>query len=191
MSVHCDGPASSTDDWRRDVSATFWKSAEVHHRAKRNSEAKTVLILGKRSGPPASDGPPQVTTPAAPTAPPQVTTPAAPIAPPAGNHTVSGEPKTVAQQSPCMTSGDKSREEVSTLRESEIRIGSGNVRTMCETGKTVRAQIDQTPRHDTLILMGDFKANVGTDNKDYKACMGREGVARESSPFHDFGGRHA
>ncbi|KAI8509444.1 Fibrinogen- domains (FReDs) [Branchiostoma belcheri] len=82
------GPASSTDDWRRDDSATFWKRAEMHRRSKRNSEAKTVLILGKRSdlgclsGPPASDGPPQVTTPAAPTAPPQVTTPAAPTAPP-------------------------------------------------------------------------------------------------------------
>ncbi|KAI8483664.1 Fibrinogen- domains (FReDs) [Branchiostoma belcheri] len=83
-------PAGSTDDWRRDESATFWKSAEVHRRSKRNSEAKTVLILGKRSDlgclsrPPASDGPPQVTTPAAPTAPPHVTTPAAPTAPPAG-----------------------------------------------------------------------------------------------------------
>ncbi|KAI8510837.1 Acyl-CoA synthetase member 2 mitochondrial, partial [Branchiostoma belcheri] len=82
------GPAGSTEDWRRDDSATFWKSAEAHRRAKRNSEAKTVLILGKRSdfrclsGPLASDGPPQVTTPAAPTAPPQVTTPAAPTAPP-------------------------------------------------------------------------------------------------------------
>ncbi|KAI8495327.1 Fibrinogen- domains (FReDs) [Branchiostoma belcheri] len=43
------GPASSTKDWRRDNSATFWKSAEVHHRSKRNSEAGTVLILGKRS----------------------------------------------------------------------------------------------------------------------------------------------
>ncbi|XP_078682386.1 uncharacterized protein LOC144916863 [Branchiostoma floridae x Branchiostoma belcheri] len=44
------GPAGSTDDWRRDDSATFWKSAEVHRRSKRNSEAKTVVILGKRSG---------------------------------------------------------------------------------------------------------------------------------------------
>ncbi|KAI8510682.1 Fibrinogen- domains (FReDs) [Branchiostoma belcheri] len=82
------GPAGSTDDWRRVDSATFWKSAEVHRRSKRNSEAKTVVILGKRSdlgclsGPPATDGPPQVTTPAAPTAPPQVTTPAATTAPP-------------------------------------------------------------------------------------------------------------
>ncbi|KAI8509125.1 Fibrinogen C domain-containing protein 1 [Branchiostoma belcheri] len=58
------GLAWSTDEgWRRDHSATFWKSSEVHHRAKRNSEANTVLILGKRSdffeclsGPPAMDG---------------------------------------------------------------------------------------------------------------------------------------
>ncbi|XP_078667357.1 lactadherin-like [Branchiostoma floridae x Branchiostoma belcheri] len=61
-----------TEDWQRDDSATFWKSEEVHHRSKRNSEAKTVLILGKRSdfggclpGPPATEGPPQVTTPEA------------------------------------------------------------------------------------------------------------------------------
>ncbi|KAI8510261.1 Fibrinogen- domains (FReDs) [Branchiostoma belcheri] len=65
------GPASSTEDWRRDHSATFWKSAKVHRRSKRNSEANTVLILGKRSdlgclsGAPARDGPSQVTTPAA------------------------------------------------------------------------------------------------------------------------------
>ncbi|XP_019617064.1 PREDICTED: uncharacterized protein LOC109464499 [Branchiostoma belcheri] len=44
------GPASSTQDWRRDDSATFWKSAEMHRRSKRNSESNTVLILGKRSG---------------------------------------------------------------------------------------------------------------------------------------------
>ncbi|KAI8484280.1 Fibrinogen- domains (FReDs) [Branchiostoma belcheri] len=99
------GPAGSTEDWRRDDSATFWKSAEAHRRSKRNSEAGTVLILGKRSdfrclsGPPASDGPPQVTTPAAPTAPPHVTTQAtttpAPIdtdcaAYKAAGHTTSG-----------------------------------------------------------------------------------------------------
>ncbi|XP_078656895.1 uncharacterized protein LOC144903011 isoform X2 [Branchiostoma floridae x Branchiostoma belcheri] len=65
------GPASSTEDWQRDHSATFWKNAKVHRRSKRNSEANTVLILGKRSdfgclsGAPARDGPPQVTTPAA------------------------------------------------------------------------------------------------------------------------------
>ncbi|KAI8498399.1 Fibrinogen- domains (FReDs) [Branchiostoma belcheri] len=98
-------PASTTKGWRRDDSATFWKSAEVHHRSKRNSESKTVLILGRRSGPlqvttpAAPTAPPQVTTPAAPTAPPQVTTPAAPTAPPAvsdcaayksAGHTTSG-----------------------------------------------------------------------------------------------------
>ncbi|KAI8498352.1 Fibrinogen- domains (FReDs) [Branchiostoma belcheri] len=98
------GDVRSTEDWRRDDSATYWKSEEVHHRSKRNSEAnKTILILGRRSdfgclsGPPGPPGPPgqcscptlaaptappQVTTPAAPTAPPQVTTPAAPTAPP-------------------------------------------------------------------------------------------------------------
>ncbi|XP_019646376.1 PREDICTED: fibrinogen-like protein 1 [Branchiostoma belcheri] len=67
------GPAGSTDDWRRDDSATFWKSAEVHRRSKRNSESKTVVILGKRS--------------AAPTAPPAVSDCAAFKA---AGHTTSG-----------------------------------------------------------------------------------------------------
>ncbi|KAI8479104.1 hypothetical protein Bbelb_431690 [Branchiostoma belcheri] len=96
MFIVSKGPADSTDDWRRDDSATFWKSAEVHHRAKRNSEAKTVLILGKRSdlgclsGSPATDGPRQVTTPAAPTAPPAE----------------SGTPPSIYCQDPVILTGD-------------------------------------------------------------------------------------
>ncbi|KAI8517712.1 hypothetical protein Bbelb_037290 [Branchiostoma belcheri] len=46
------GPASSTEDWQRDDSATFGKCGD----------------LGCLSGPPESDGSPQVPTPAAPTA---------------------------------------------------------------------------------------------------------------------------
>ncbi|KAI8493078.1 Fibrinogen- domains (FReDs) [Branchiostoma belcheri] len=37
-----EGPTSLTKDWRRDNSATFWKSAEVHHRSKREAMANTV-----------------------------------------------------------------------------------------------------------------------------------------------------
>ncbi|KAI8489093.1 Fibrinogen- domains (FReDs) [Branchiostoma belcheri] len=64
------GPASSTEDWRRDDSDTFWENAEMHRRSKRNSESNTVLILGKRSDFGCLSGRPQVTTPAATTAPP-------------------------------------------------------------------------------------------------------------------------
>ncbi|KAI8486975.1 Fibrinogen- domains (FReDs) [Branchiostoma belcheri] len=47
------GPAldvGSTEDWRRDDSATFWKSTEMHRRAKRDSEANSLLIHGKLGG---------------------------------------------------------------------------------------------------------------------------------------------
>ncbi|XP_078702579.1 uncharacterized protein LOC144928221 [Branchiostoma floridae x Branchiostoma belcheri] len=45
-----EGPTSLTKDWRRDNSATFWKSAEVHHRSKREAMANTVLFHGKLGG---------------------------------------------------------------------------------------------------------------------------------------------
>jgi len=45
---------------------------------------------------------------------------------------------------------------------------------------SLQDQIDQTPRHDILILMGDFNAKVGTDNVGYEACMGKEGVGERN-----------
>ncbi|XP_078681328.1 uncharacterized protein LOC144916168 [Branchiostoma floridae x Branchiostoma belcheri] len=76
------GPAldvGSTEDWRRDDSATFGKSTEMHRRTKRDSEANSVLIHGKLgglgclSGAPGRDGrdgpqgPPGLQGPAGPT----------------------------------------------------------------------------------------------------------------------------
>ena len=40
----------------------------------------------------------------------------------------------------------------------------------------LQEQIDRTPRHDILIVMGDLNAKVGADNVGYESCMGREGV---------------
>ena len=37
-------------------------------------------------------------------------------------------------------------------------------------------QIDKTPQHDILIVMGDFNAKVGADNIGYETCMGCEGL---------------
>ena len=31
-------------------------------------------------------------------------------------------------------------------------------------------QINRTPRHGVLVIMGDFKANVGSDNEGYEEC---------------------
>ena len=42
--------------------------------------------------------------------------------------------------------------------------------------EVLQEQIDKTPRHDILILMGDFNAKVGSDNAGYESCMGKEGV---------------
>jgi hypothetical protein len=37
-------------------------------------------------------------------------------------------------------------------------------------------EIDKTPKHDLLIVMGDFNAKVGEDNVGVERAMGREGV---------------
>ena len=42
--------------------------------------------------------------------------------------------------------------------------------------RTLQRQIDKTPRHDILVLMGDFNAKVGDINTGYETCMGQEGV---------------
>ncbi|XP_078664359.1 angiopoietin-related protein 6-like [Branchiostoma floridae x Branchiostoma belcheri] len=72
-----EGPTSSTEDWRRDDSATFWKSAEVHRRSKREAMANTVLFHGKfgaglgcPSGAPGRDGRDGLQGPAGPPGPP-------------------------------------------------------------------------------------------------------------------------
>ena len=44
----------------------------------------------------------------------------------------------------------------------------------------LQAQLDRTPRHDLLLVIGDLNAKVGSDNSDYEECMGREGEGVES-----------
>ena len=45
---------------------------------------------------------------------------------------------------------------------------------------TLQEQIDKTPRHDILIVMGDLNAKVGADNVGYESCMGQEGVGERN-----------
>ncbi|XP_039403554.1 uncharacterized protein LOC120409474, partial [Mauremys reevesii] len=44
----------------------------------------------------------------------------------------------------------------------------------------LQEEILKTPCHDILILMGDFNAEVGSNNDEYEACMGREGVGERN-----------
>ncbi|XP_068739101.1 uncharacterized protein [Montipora capricornis] len=44
----------------------------------------------------------------------------------------------------------------------------------------LQAQLDRTPRHDLLLVIGDLNAKVGSDNSGYEECMGREGEGVES-----------
>jgi hypothetical protein len=37
-------------------------------------------------------------------------------------------------------------------------------------------QIDKTPRRGVLIIIGDFNAEIGWDNRGYETCMGIEGL---------------
>ncbi len=39
----------------------------------------------------------------------------------------------------------------------------------------LQAVLEETPRHDMKVVMGDMNANIGNDNKKYERAMGREG----------------
>ena len=45
---------------------------------------------------------------------------------------------------------------------------------------TLQDQIDKTPLHDVIIVMGDLNAKVGSDNVGYESCMGREGLGERN-----------
>ena len=39
----------------------------------------------------------------------------------------------------------------------------------------LQAELENTPRHEMKIVMGDLNAKVGNDNRNYERAMGREG----------------
>ena len=44
----------------------------------------------------------------------------------------------------------------------------------------LQEEIDKTPRHDILIVMGDFNAKIGANNEGYEECMGKEGIGERN-----------
>jgi len=40
----------------------------------------------------------------------------------------------------------------------------------------LQEQIDKTPRHDIVIVMGDMNTKVGSENTGYETCMGKEEI---------------
>ena len=53
--------------------------------------------------------------------------------------------------------------------------------------------VDQCPRRDTLLVLGDFNASNGTDRDGYETCVGPHGsgtVNQKSTKFLDFARSH-
>ena len=53
--------------------------------------------------------------------------------------------------------------------------------------------VDQCPRRDTLLVLGDFNASTGTDRDGYETCVGPHGsgtVNQNSTKFFDFARSH-
>ena len=53
--------------------------------------------------------------------------------------------------------------------------------------------VDQCPRQDTLLVLGDFNASTGTDRDSYETCVGPHGsgtVNQNSMKFLDFARNH-
>jgi len=49
--------------------------------------------------------------------------------------------------------------------------------------------VDQSPRRDTLLILGDFNASTGTDMNGYETCVGSNEsgtVNQNSTKFLDF-----
>ena len=40
---------------------------------------------------------------------------------------------------------------------------------------TLKSVVDQCPRGDTLLILGDFNASIGTDRDGYETCVGPHG----------------
>ena len=46
--------------------------------------------------------------------------------------------------------------------------------------RCLQQQIDKTPRHNILLVMGDFNAKVGSENHGYEKCMGQQGTGEQN-----------
>ena len=58
---------------------------------------------------------------------------------------------------------------------------------------TLESVVDQCPRRDTLLVLGDFNASTGTDRDGYETCVGPHGsgsVNQNSTKFLDFARSH-
>ena len=58
---------------------------------------------------------------------------------------------------------------------------------------TLESVVDQCPRRDTLLVLGDFIASTGTDGDGYETCVGPHGsqtVNKNSTKFLDFARSH-
>ena len=54
---------------------------------------------------------------------------------------------------------------------------------------TLESVVDQCPRRDTLLVLGDFIASTGTDGDGYETCVGPHGsgtVNQNSRNFLNF-----
>ena len=57
---------------------------------------------------------------------------------------------------------------------------------------TLESVVDQCPRRDTLLVLGDFNASTGTDRDGYETCVGPDGSGTvnqnsNSEPGHVIG----
>ena len=58
---------------------------------------------------------------------------------------------------------------------------------------TLESVVDQCPRPDTLLVLGDFNALTGTDRDGYEMCVGPRGsgtMNQNSTKFLDFARSH-
>ena len=58
---------------------------------------------------------------------------------------------------------------------------------------TLESMVDQRPRQDTLLILGDFNALTGTDRDGYETCVGPLGsgtVNENSNKLLDFARSH-
>ena len=58
---------------------------------------------------------------------------------------------------------------------------------------TMESVVDQCPRQDTLLVLGDFNVSTGTDRDGYETCVGSHGsgtVNLNSTKFLDFARSH-